>query len=201
MIAYLEGRLAKSWHSSLLVITDGGVGYEVAVPIHTAQRLTEKNSRIALYTSLSVREDALELFGFESWEERQTFVLLTGISKVGARTALSILGTFRPADLSRIVMEQDVNALTRVSGIGKKNAQHIFLELSYKLKVEPDSMAEGLSVGTPGMLMSDALDGLKGLGYKESEAVPVLRELIREDPTQDVTELLRSALKKMSKGK
>ena len=136
MIAYLEGRLAETWGNACLIVTEGGVGYEVALPAHTLAALPDRGEPLALYTSLAVREDALELFGFASFEERQTFEVLVSISKVGARTALAILSIFRPDDLRRLVLEDDVLALTRVSGIGKKTAQHVFLELKYKLKVE-----------------------------------------------------------------
>lgn len=126
MIAYIEGRLAEVWGNACLVVTEGGVGYEVALPAHTLAALPGKGGSVALYTSLAVREDALELFGFASFEERQTFEVLVSISKVGARTALAILSIFRPDDLRRLVLEDDVLALTRVSGIGKKTAQHVF---------------------------------------------------------------------------
>ncbi len=201
MIAYIEGRLLRTWGNAVLIVTEGGVGYAVSVPAHTLTRLPEQGGHMTLFTSLAVREDALELFGFETWEERQTFDVLTGISKVGARTALSILSTFRPDDLRRLVAEQEVEALTRVSGIGKKTAQHIFLELQYKLKVEAMPQAAALAGGAAGLLFRDALDGLGNLGYAESEAAPVLRDLLHEDPSLDVTGLLRGALKKLAKGK
>jgi len=121
MIAYLEGRLAEIWGNACLVVTQGGVGYEVALPAHTLAALPGRGEPLVLYTSLAVREDALELFGFATFEERQTFEVLVSISKVGARTALGILSIFRPDDLRRVVLEDDVLALTRVSGIGQKN--------------------------------------------------------------------------------
>ena len=96
MIAYIEGRLAEVWGNACLVVTEGGVGYEVALPAHTLAALPGKGGSVALYTSLAVREDALELFGFASFEERQTFEVLVSISKVGARTALAILSIFGP---------------------------------------------------------------------------------------------------------
>ncbi|MDO5484639.1 MAG: Holliday junction branch migration protein RuvA, partial [Desulfovibrionaceae bacterium] len=136
MIAYLEGRLAEIWGNRCLVITEGGVGYEVALPAHTLASLPARGRTVAFYTSLVVREDAQELYGFATFEERQTFEVLVSISKVGARTAIAILSIFRPDDLRRLVLEDDVLALTRVSGIGKKTAQHVFLELKYKLKVD-----------------------------------------------------------------
>ncbi len=113
---------------------------------------------VALYTSLVVREDAQQLFGFATFEERQVFEVLLTISKVGARTALAILSLYRPDDLRRIVLEEDVDALTRVSGIGKKTAQHVFLELKYKLKVEDVPQAAVLAAnGRPGSVFRTCL--------------------------------------------
>ena len=106
----------------------------------------------------------MELFGFATFEERQTFEVLVSISKVGARTALGILSIFRPDDLRRVVFEDDVLALTRVSGIGK-TAEHVFLELKYKLKVEDAPQAAALTTGArPGSVFRDVLDGLGNLG-------------------------------------
>ena len=126
MIAYVEGRLAQVWGNTALVVTQGGVGYAVGLPAHTLASLPGRGEAVAFYTSLAVREDALELFGFASFEERQTFEVLVSISKVGARTALGILSIFRPDDLRRLVLEDDVLALTRVSGIGKKTPSTFF---------------------------------------------------------------------------
>ena len=105
MIAYLEGRLAEIWGNACLIVTEGGVGYEVALPAHTLAALPGKGEHLTLYTSLAVREDALELFGFATFEERQTFEVLVSISKVGARTALGILSIFRPDDLRRFFID------------------------------------------------------------------------------------------------
>ena len=125
MIAYIEGRLAEVCANACVVVTEGGVGYEVFVPQQTLLALPARGSLVRFYTCHIVREDAQELYGFETWDERQTFLVLISISKVGARTALGILSAFRPADLRRLVVEDDVLALTQVSGIGKKSAQHI----------------------------------------------------------------------------
>ncbi len=202
MIAYIEGRLAEVWGNACLVLTEGGVGYEVALPAHTLAALPGKGASVALYTSLAVREDALELFGFTTFEERQTFEVLVSISKVGARTALAILSIFRPDDLRRLVLEDDVLALTRVSGIGKKTAQHVFLELKYKLKVEDAPQAAALlAVGQPGSVFRDVLDGLANLGYAEEECAPLVKNLLHEEPDLDVTGALRAALKALARGR
>ena len=96
MIAYLEGLLAETWGTSCIVVTRGGVGYELDLPAHTMASLPGRGESVALYTSLVVREDAQQLFGFATFEERQVFEVLLTISKVGARTALAILSLYRP---------------------------------------------------------------------------------------------------------
>ena len=201
MIAYLEGRLDQTGPNAALVITATGVGYEVSLPLHTLSRLPQKGAQVAFYTSFIVREDAQELFGFETWDERETFVTLISLSKVGARTALAILSVFRPDDLRRLVLDDDPTPLTRVSGIGKKTAQHIFLELKYKLKVEdcPALAAPGGAGPRPGSVYRDTLAGLEGLGYSELEAGPVIKQILHDEPDLDVSGALRAALKAMAR--
>lgn len=200
MLAYLEGRLLEVWGNSCIVLTQGGVGYEVALPSHTLAHLPEKGEALRLFTSFAVREDAQELYGFESWEERRSFQLLISISKVGAKTALAILSLYRPEELRRLVMEEDVMALTRVSGIGKKTAQHILLELRYKFKAEAAPAAGGLAAPR-GSLVADVLSGLSGLGYQEEEAAPVLQRVLQEEPDLDVSGALRATLKNLARGR
>lgn len=202
MIAYVEGRLAEVSENAVLLITSGGVGYEVYAPGHTLSRLPGRGAMLALYTVHVVREDAQELFGFETWDERSTFEILTGISKVGARTALAMLSVFRPDDLRRLVLEDDPNSLTRVPGIGKKTAQHVFLELKYKLKMDEGTLPSG-SAGAerPGSVYRDTLAGLAGLGYTEEEAGDLIKGLLRAEPDLDVSGALRAALKALAKGR
>ena len=201
MIAYLEGRLTETWDNSCLLVTAGGVGYAVALPAHTLAALPPKGEPVSLFTSLAVREDALELYGFSSFEERQTFDVLVSISKVGARTALGILSVFRPDDLRRIVLEEDVLALTRVSGIGKKTAQHVFLELKYKLNLNREQQAAFAASGGTGTVFRDVLGGLVNLGYTEEECAPLVRKVLSAEPDLDVTDGLRAALKALVREK
>lgn len=201
MIAYVEGKVAEMRDNACVVITDGGVGYEIFLPARTVAGLPARGERVSLYTWHVTREDAQELYGFESWDERVTFGVLTSISKVGARTALGILSVFRPEDLRRIVLEDDALALTHVSGIGKKTAQHVFLELKYKLDTSGLPATAPASAGRPGGVYRDALDGLCGLGYAEDEAGPVLKTVLREEPDLDVSGALRATLKALAKGR
>ena len=115
---------------------------------------------------------------------------------------LGILSIFRPDDLRRVVFEDDVLALTRVSGIGKKTAEHVFLELKYKLKVEDAPQAAALTTGSrPGSVFRDVLDGLGNLGYEPDECAPLVKKLLHEEPDLDVTGALRATLKALAKGK
>ncbi len=194
MIAYVEGRLAQQWGNACVVMTESGIGYAVALPNHTLSHLPERGGAVAFHTSFQVREDAQELYGFETWDERQTFEILISISKVGARTALAILSLYRPDDLRRLVLDDNMAGLTRVSGIGKKTAQHIFLELKYKLKVE-DLPAALAGVSVVNNVFRDVLDGLHNLGYAEEETLPIVKSILQNEPEIDVSSALRLALK------
>ena len=200
MLAYLEGRVLERTENSCVLVTAGGIGYEIFLPEHALAQLPAQGGTASFYASFIVREDAQELFGFPSWDERQTFNLLTGINRVGARTALAILSRFRPDDLRRIVAEDDAAALTQVSGIGKKTAQQIFLELKYKLKGEASVSLAAAVAGRPSVYR-DALTGLANLGYDEDTAGQVLRKVLENDPELDVGEALRAALKALAGGK
>ncbi len=200
MLAYLEGRVLERTENSCVLVTAGGIGYEIFLPEHALAQLPAQGGTASFYASFIVREDAQELFGFPSWDERQTFNLLTGINRVGARTALAILSRFRPDDLRRIVAEDDAAALTQVSGIGKKTAQQIFLELKYKLKGEASVSLAAAVAGRPSVYR-DALTGLANLGYDEETAGQVLRKVLENEPELDVGEALRAALKALARGK
>lgn len=198
MIGYIEGKLLGTSENGCLVLTQGGVGYDLFLPAHSLSNLPANGETVCFYVHTQVREDALELFGFESWDERETFKILITINRVGARTALAILGVYRPDDLRQVVIDDDPNALTRVSGIGKKGAQQIFLELKYKLKLESvpgRSTSAGGGVG----LFKDAVAGLANLGYGEDEASDVVKAVLAEEPDLDVGGILRAALKRMAR--
>ncbi len=201
MIAYVEGRLAEIMDDACLLVTSGGVGYEVFMPGHFLSRLPGRGETLFCYTCTVVREDALELYGFPTWDERQTFLVLTSISRVGAKTAMAILTVFRPDDLRELVAAEDVLALTRVPGIGKKTAQQLFLELKYKLKIEGAAALPAVSLGAAGSVSRDAVAGLVNLGYAEDEAARVVKSILAGEPDLDVSGLLRAALKSLGKGR
>lgn len=200
MIAYIEGRILEKTETSCVLVTHQGVGYEIYIPSHTLYALPKKGEETHLYTSLVVREDAQELFGFDSWDERETFRMLITINRVGARTALAILSQFRPNDLRQIVVQDDMLALTKVSGIGKQTGQKIFLELKYKMKGD-DTPIFLATNETSTIVYKDALTGLLNLGYEESQLAKILKEILTAQPDLDVSGALRAALKALAQKK
>ena len=201
MIAYVEGRVAEVTENACVVVTPGGVGYEVFLAAHTMSRLPGKGEAAHFFACTVVREDALELFGFETWDERETFLVLTSISRVGARTAMAILSVFRPDDLRRLVADDDMISLTRVSGIGKKTGQQIFLELKYKLKGDATGAPAASGAPKAGSVQADAVAGLVNLGYDEDEAVRTVKKALADEPDLDVGGALRAALKALARGR
>lgn len=195
MIAYLEGRLLEVGESSLVLVTEGGVGYELYAPVPLLARLPARGEQLTVYVQTIVREDAIELYGFEDWESRKLFAMLISISKLGPKTGLAILSMYSPDDLRRVVADEDVAALTKVPGIGKKTGQHIFLELKYKLK---DTVGDLPAAGPAGSVLRDAVTGLVNLGYSEEEARPAVEQALADDADLDVAEALRAALKRLA---
>lgn len=180
-----------------LILTQSGIGYRIILGANSAAALPAVGENAAFYTYMGVREDAIELYGFETFEEREAFEILKSINKVGSRTALSILSQFRPQELYDIVMNENLSALMKVSGIGKKTAQHILLELRYKLKsqahgnVPPRNAITGVA--------QDIQAALGNLGYSEEECGGIVRAIVKEEPDIDLGSGIRKALKELAK--
>lgn len=196
MIAYLEGRLEFASETSIIVVTDGGVGYELEISSSTRQALPELGQRVCLHTVFLVREDFWRLCGFLTKEEKDCFSLLLSIQKVGPRMALNILSCFRPDQLYALVIQGNGSALTKVPGIGKRSAETIFHELSYKWKGSP---VPSVSEKAASPIYKDVMDGLLGLGYAETECSPIVRAVLKSQPDIDVPSALRASLKALAK--
>lgn len=200
MIAFLKGQLLEAWGNSVIVLTAGGTGYEVSLPGRTTGGLPEKGAEISLYISLMARENALELFGFETFEEKIAFEMLTSISRIGARTALAILSIYMPGELREIAAGDNYKALLSVPGIGVKTAQQIFLDLKLKIGVLGGALSSVEAKNQPSVY-GDVVAALANLGYTEDECAPIARELLKNEPDLDVGSAIRGALKKLAKGK
>ena len=188
MIATLSGTVRhKDLHH--IVVDVGGVGHKVSVTTETALDIKEGSS-IFLWTHLVVRETSLELFGFLDKEALQAFELLITISGIGPKTALGILNVASPETLRQAVVNADTTYLTRVSGIGKKNAEKIVMELKDKLKASKED--KGINMRQEG----DALEALVSLGYSERDAREALKKVPRE--VLGASERVKAALKLLS---
>ncbi|MBF0480929.1 MAG: Holliday junction branch migration protein RuvA [Desulfovibrionaceae bacterium] len=199
MIAYVHGTLLSKQEKSCVVLTPGGVGYELAISIKLAAALPAPGEKIELYVQTIVREDAIDLYGFPTQDERGAFAVLIGIDRLGPKTALTILSMYSPQELLTIAVTGDPSALERVSGIGKKSAQRIFLELKYRFegKAAPAPLAGG--AGAAAGIFLDSLAGLANLGYKDPEARAALAKVLENEPDLDVAGALRKALKFLAK--
>ena len=195
MYYYMNGTAAHV-SPGLAVIDCAGVGYMLQTSLSTSSALRQGDKAL-LYTYLHVREDALELFGFHSLEERNCFKMLIGISGVGPKAALSVLSAATPERFALSVLTGDEKALTSAQGVGKKLAQRIILELKDKIGREQASSPSGgaLSAGLAQDGMMDAISALMVLGYTQGEAAMALRS---EDETLPTEELVRRALKKLA---
>ena len=195
MFAHIEGIVAEK-NADSIVLDVGGVGYLLFVSGATLSMAPAVGERMKLYCVLNVREDAIELFGFYSREEKAMYERLKGVSGVGSRTALQILSSMSVRDLSLALISGDANALTRVPGIGKKTAQRLVLEL--KDKVEDNQIGgAGASVSpqTMGGPEGEAVAALMALGYGASEAARAVSKVAGQ--AQKADELIFLALKSL----
>ena len=196
MFAHFDGIVAEKTADSI-VLDVNGVGYLLFVSGATLSMAPAVGERMKLYCALNVREDAMELFGFYSREEKHMYERLKGVSGVGSRTALQILSSMSVRDLSLALVAGDANALTRVPGIGKKTAQRLVLEL--KDKVEDSQLtgsAAGISpVSASGGPEAEAVAALVALGYSASEAAKAVSRFAGKTEKSD--ELIFMALKSL----
>ncbi len=199
MYAYLRGRIASKGQNEL-VIDVGGVGYRVLCSMTTLAEAPAAGEEMTVYTWLSVKEDAMELFGFAAPEEKQMFLSLTGISGIGPRSALQILGSMPLRDLTLAIVTGDIAALSRAPGVGKKTAQRIALELKGKVTEEELTCVSSGGASAPVNLGSDAvaeaIEALQALGYTSSEAAKAVSKVQNESGKAD--DLIRLALRSMA---
>ena len=192
MIGRITGTLVAR-HPPQIVVDVRGIGYELDVPMSTFYNLPATGAEVTLFTHLAVREDAHQLFGFASEEERHVFRQLLKISGIGARTALSVLSGLSVADLHQAVSAQETGRLTKVPGIGKKTAERLLLELKDKLDVTVVA-ARGAAGTAPAS--GDIVNALLALGYNEKEAAWAVNHL---PGAAGVADGIRQALKLLSK--
>ena len=194
MFAHIDGIVADKAQDTI-VLDVGGAGYLLNVSAATLSAAPAVGERLKLFTVLNVREDAMELFGFYSREEKHMYERLKGVSGIGSRTALQILSSMSVRDLSIALVTGDSAALCRVPGIGKKTAQRLVLEL--KDKVEDSQLTGSAAAVAPSRpatsIESEAIAALVGLGYSSAEAAKAVSGAAAQAKTLD--ELIFLALR------
>lgn len=199
MYAFIEGQVVEKTNNTLVLLA-GGVGYLLSCSMQTLNAAPKTGDTMRCHTWLSVREDAMELFGFASKEEKQLFLMLIGVNGVGPKMALALLSTLSVSDLRLAIVMEDEKTIARAPGVGKKIAQRIALELKDKLG---QFEVSGSTAASPAAAIPAAADnfaqaiaGLTALGYTPGEARDALSKVENKDAPVD--ELLRLALRSMA---
>jgi Holliday junction DNA helicase RuvA len=199
MIDRLEGRVVTA-EATRITLAVGPMIMELMAPVSTTERLPEPGGSIQLWTHLQWKEDGPTLFGFFSAEERQFFRLLIGVNGVGPRIALAVLGHLPPSQLVAKLRERDEAVFMTVSGVGKKTAGRILVELGpYADKMTAFAGAAEESPFQIGpRIDADALQALTSLGYSSKDSDRALRDVVAKDSTLPVEEQIRHALRSLT---
>ena len=204
MLAYIKGELAVKARG-YIVIDVGGLGYKVFMSDLAMENIGNIGEIVRVHTYYRVMEDDISIFGFNTSEELRLFELLISVSGVGAKTAITMLGTIKPEDFAIAIISNDINTLKKLPGIGAKTAQRIVLELKDKLKKE--KQIEELSIATDNansiknviekdQKLEEAFTALQVLGYSTKDIEKVMEKM---DKTLSLEEIIRRGIKELSK--
>jgi len=196
MIGSLIG-LIKEKKPSLLLLEVNGVGYEINVPLSTSFQLPKKGESAYLLTHLIVREDQHTLYGFATEEERNLFRTLIKISGVGAKMALTILSGINVNGFVQSVINEDIDTLVHLPGIGKKTAERLIVEMKDRIDGITDNLESSARSTSKNSIVIEARNALVNLGYKNNEAKKILDNI--DTNGLSVEELLRQALKSLNR--
>ncbi len=203
MITFLDGKLITALPTQAIVDV-GGVGYEVFIPLSSYDKLPAAGQDIRILTHLHVREDAQILYGFMTAAERDLFrLLVNNVSGIGPKLALAVLSGMSVNSFKAAVVSSDVASLSKISGLGKKTAERIVLELKDKLGVAAAwEAASAVHAPTPEQEQAnEAVLALIALGYKQIDAHKAVRELQEKGEAKAAEELVKLALKQMAAGR
>ncbi|MGH2772332.1 MAG: Holliday junction branch migration protein RuvA [Actinomycetota bacterium] len=191
MISFLRGTVA-GMDAAAVEIDVAGVGYSVSVPTSMSSRL-RLGEKVKIPTYLVVREDSMTLYGFQDSEQRELFSMLLGVTGVGPKLAMAAMSAFSPEGFRRAVVSGDGAALTSISGLGKRGAERIILELRQRFEAFVDSAA------VSGPKLAEVREALLGLGYSPAEVRPALERVASSDG--EVSDMVRMALQDLASGR
>ncbi|KTD11358.1 Holliday junction branch migration protein RuvA [Legionella jamestowniensis] len=194
MIGWLNGQIVDKHQPGKMVIDVNGVGYDVETSLHTFFQLETHPGPIGLHIHTVVREDALQLFGFLDKEERALFRALIKVNGIGPKLAIAILSSITPIEFIQCIEEQNALLLTKLPGIGKKTAERLLVEMRDSIKQLSPHMMSSPGVQKPLLQQeqSEAISALEALGYKQQEAMKVIKKI--DDGNKSCEQLIRQAL-------
>ena len=195
MIAHISGTLAQKIPGEV-VVDVAGVGYQIFIPLNVFYRLPEIGAPLSLQIYTHVREDALQLFGFQDLGDKQLFLLLLGVSGIGPKLAVNILSGIATDELSRALKEGDQLRLMAIPGVGRKLAERMIVELKDKLSTVAPIGPETAKIEGGSQLLSDAVSALVNLGYKRPEAEKIVREVLRKGE-RSLENVLKESLRRV----
>lgn len=196
VIAQITGTLAQKIPGEIIVDVNG-VGYQVLIPLNVFYRLPEIGAAVSLQIFTHVREDAIQLFGFQDAAEKQLFLLLLGVSGIGPRLAVNILSGIPADELARALKEGDQVRLVAIPGVGRKLAERMIVELKDKFATLPPAGTASAKTDGSSELMLDAVSALVNLGYKRTEAEQRVGEVLKRGE-HSLENVLKEALRRLS---
>lgn len=202
MIAYIKGKVAEILEDRV-ILEAGVMGYNLFMPMASAEAALKRGDEVKLYTHLHVREDAMQLFGFLTKDDLHTFQLLLGVNGIGPKAALGILSGLTADELRFAVLSEDVKTISKAPGVGKKTAQKLILELKDKMNLQEafDLKSQHVQEAQGDMAdLSDArreaVEALTALGYSGADALKAVKK-VEMTSGMDVETLLKAALKNL----
>lgn len=197
MISRVRGTVVSLDTDRVELLATSGVVYEIHVPLTVFQRLPEEGAELELRTAYVVRDEIPNLYGFIEHGERDLFHRLMKVQKVGPRLAMALMSSYRAGRLARGILEKDAKLLSRVSGVGKKTAERIVLELSDKVS---DLAVAGEGTGPEAKRTAEAVAALVALGYSFTDADEAVRDVIGDDGAESTEALVRRVLAQRGQG-
>ena len=197
MIALITGKLVQKQPNQIIVEV-GGVGYELTIPLSTYYELGDPGMDITLRVHTHVREDALQLFGFRTEQEKKIFLHLTSVTGIGPKLAITILSGMGADDLVRAIHTGDLARLVGIPGVGKKTAERMLVELKEKMQSLSPAAAEKPAM-TAAALTDDVVSALVNLGYPKNVAEKAASSALKEMPDANFSATLKLALRNLAK--
>lgn len=202
MIAYIKGKVAEILEDRV-ILEAGAMGYNLFMPMASAEAVLKRGDDVKLYTHLHVREDVMQLFGFLTKDDLHTFQLLLGVNGIGPKAALGILSGLTADELRFAVLSEDVKTISKAPGVGKKTAQKLILELkdkmdlqeAFDLKTQHVQEAQG-DMADLSDARKEAVEALTALGYSGADALKAVKR-VEMTSGMDVETLLKAALKNL----